>query len=73
MKKVIFSVEETRKANYTIEIDVKNKDAKAFEDGEISEEELKDMYEDEIEKATAEGPEDYDIEDRWIEFEDMED
>ena len=76
MKKISFSVEETRTATYTITIDIKNKDAKAFDEGEISEEELKEMYEDKIDEATADqAPEggEFEVDNRWIEFESMED
>lgn len=72
MKKVILTVEETQKATYDITIEVKDKDLQRYEDGEIDDQELIEMYEEKVDKATADADLCLEVQDRWIEVSDYE-
>ena len=73
MKKVTLTVEETQKATYEITIEVKNKDLQLLDNGEIDDQELIEMYQDKVDKATAVADLCLEVDDRWIEVSDYED
>lgn len=72
MKKVTLTVEETQKTTYDITIEVKNKDLKLYEDGEIDDQELIEMYQEKVDEATANADYNLEVDDRWIEVSDYE-
>ena len=73
MKEVVLNVEETVQAHYDITIKVSNADAKAYNEGELSDDELLEKYEDKIDKAMLEKEDkDFEALERWIEVSDVE-